>query len=401
MSEAEIAAVQAVCSGPIPQPLLELWRVTAGGSLDYALSAYMNGNREAISWIDLFFNGSKAYHDLQGWIDHELELAQEVAEERAHAWNGKLHALPFGGFEHHDRVYAVVEPGAEHGHIIAWKRGIPPSWTHQLHVDSIATIAADLRSAFAALHLPEDPLQPSEEFFEGSTFLPHVAGRIEEHGLDRELADRLIAFYREAIRDWRARLADGTLAADRELALNALEHAIGTDDPALVKELAAARVPLDVTLRGDASALEMALARAAYKASQALIDSGAPVSARCMSDIHKPPPLALIESLLAHGADPSLSAVIACAEHGSNESAQLIARACAVRDPAFRRSFAEARQQRVTNLEEDLSKVRARRMGHYLTEAELQAHIDNLKASSVAEPSSLRALLAWFSRGRT
>lgn len=401
MSEADIAAVQALCSGPIPQQLLELWRVTAGGSLDYSLTVDMNGNREAISWSELFFNGSNAYHDLQGWIDHELKLAEEVSEERGHAWSGKLDALPFGGFEYCDRVYAVVERGREQGHILAWKRGLPPAWTHQLHADAVATIAADLRSAFAALHLPEDPLNPTEEYFSGSTLLPHLSKRVEEHGLDRALADRLIAFYREAIRDWRARLADGTLADDRELAFNALDQAINTDDPALVKELAAARVPLDVTLGGDASALEVALIRAAYSASQALIDAGAPVSARCMSDIHKPPPLSLIESLLAHGADPAVSAVIACAEQGSHESAHLIARACAARDPAFRRSFAEATQHRVKELKEDLSKVRARTMRHYLTEGELQAHIDNLAASPLAEPASWRAVLAWFSRRRT
>jgi hypothetical protein len=400
MSEADIAAVQALCSGPIPEPLLELWRVTAGGSLDYALSVNIRGNREAMSWNELFYNGSHAYHDLKGWIDHELELAEEVSEARGQRWNGKLDALPFGGFEYCDRVYAIVESGREHGHILAWKRGLPPAWTHQLHEDGIATIGPDLHSAFAALHLPEDPLKPSEDNFEGSTFLPHLQARVDEHGLDRELADRLITFYRLAIRDWRPKLADGTLAADRELALNALEHAIGTDDAALIKELAAARVLLDVRLRGDASPLEMALTRAAFGASQALIDVGAPVSSRCMSDIHKPAPLPLIESLLAKGAHPALSAVIACAEYGSDDAARLIARACAARDPAFRRSFAEAQQQRVKELEEDLRRVRARTLSHYFTEAELQEHIDNLTSSSAAEKASLRASWTWFLRRR-
>jgi hypothetical protein len=345
-----------------------------------------------------FLQWQPGYHDLQGWIDHELELAEEVAEDRGQPWKGKLDALPFGGFEYLDRVYAVVEPGDEHGHIIAWKQGLPPAWTHRLHADSIATIAADLRSAFAALHLPEDPLKPSEEFPAGSTFLPHLAKRVDEHGLDRALADRLIAFYREAIRDWRASLADGTLATDRELALNALEHAIGTDDASLVKELAAARVRLDVPLQGDASPLEVALGRVAHSAAQALIDSGAPVSRRCMSDIHKPLPVDLIESLLSQGADPAISAVIACVEHGSEESARAIAKACAERDRSFRRAFAEARQKRMTELEDDLSRVRAGTLGHYLTQTELQAHIDNLQGTSLAQPASLRSVLAWFSR---
>ena len=81
MPQAQIAAVQALCAGPIPGGLLALWEVTAGGQLDYDLSLEMNGNLEGISWTELFWNGSDSYHDLQGWIDHEQELAQEAAEE--------------------------------------------------------------------------------------------------------------------------------------------------------------------------------------------------------------------------------------------------------------------------------------------------------------------------------
>ena len=127
MPSQQIEAVQALCSGPLPEALVALWQETAGGRLDYDLSLEMNGNLEGISWNELFWDGSDAYHDLQGWIEHEQELAQEAAEENGTPWTGKLTHLPFGGFEYTDRIYAVVEPGAGHGQIVAWKKGLPPA----------------------------------------------------------------------------------------------------------------------------------------------------------------------------------------------------------------------------------------------------------------------------------
>ena len=145
----QIAAVQARCAGPIPQPLLGLWQHTAGGRLDYDLTLRMNGNEESIRWSELFFNGSDGYRDLQGWITHEIELI----EEEDSTGDGKLTALPLGGFESMDRIYAVVEPGAGHGQVLAWKQGLPPAWTHALHEDGLGIIAPDLHAAFAALRL--------------------------------------------------------------------------------------------------------------------------------------------------------------------------------------------------------------------------------------------------------
>jgi hypothetical protein len=65
-----ISAIQAMCAGPLPEPLLALWRLTAGGRLDYDLALEMNGNIENISWSELFWDGSDGYRDLQGWIEH-------------------------------------------------------------------------------------------------------------------------------------------------------------------------------------------------------------------------------------------------------------------------------------------------------------------------------------------
>jgi hypothetical protein len=380
MVEADIAAVQAVCSGPISPELLELWRTTAGGSLDYDLSVEMNGNPEAISWTELFFNGSDGYHDLQGWIEHELEIAEHHSGEREVPWAGKLDALPVGGFEYCDRVYVVVKPGPHHGHIWAWKQGLPPAWTHRLHEDGIAEIGKNLHGAFAALHLSVDPLAPVEEYFAGETFLAEVSRQVEECGLDRTLADRLITFYRRAIVDWRPRLADGTLAADKALSLLALRQAIATDDAALVQQLAVAKVPLNIPVSGSALPVELALSSAKHNASQALIDAGAEVTARCLSDIHSAAPVSLLESLLAHGAEPVVDAVVACAEYGAIESANAVALACVARDREFSHAFADAKRRQLTELQETIRKVRDGKLGHYLTLEQLQQHFDSLTA---------------------
>ena len=72
MSDAALATIERQCAGPLPASLVELWRTTAGGSLDYDLSVRTGDGVEALSWVELFHDGSDGVRDLQGWIDHEL-----------------------------------------------------------------------------------------------------------------------------------------------------------------------------------------------------------------------------------------------------------------------------------------------------------------------------------------
>src|SRR5690606_24487545 len=128
------------------------------------------------------WNGSDGYHDLQGWIDHELELAQEAAAGNGAAWNGRLDYLPFGGFEYLDRIYVIVDPQhPDHGAVLAWKKGLPPAWRHRLHEDSLATVAGSVEGAFAALHLEEDPLAPAGDYFSGQALLEYLDERHTSH----------------------------------------------------------------------------------------------------------------------------------------------------------------------------------------------------------------------------
>ena len=380
MKESDIGKVQAVCSGPIPAPLLELWRTTAGGSLDYALTLEMAGNLEEISWTELFYNESSAYHDLQGWIEHELECAEEAHEDQGIPWHGTLDALPFGGFEYCDRVYVAVGLDGDRGQVLAWKMGLPPAWTHRLHKDSVAAIATDLQGAFGALHLPEDPLAPVEKFYAGQSFLDYLSGRVDEHHLDKALADRIIDFYRRAILDWRSHVTGATIAQHPQMALLALSHAIRSDDGELVAHLAALKVPLDKPVGGSAMPVEMALSAARHLATRALIESGAAVTSRCLGDIHDQIPVGLVELLLERGALPDVNAVIACVEYGSAESADLIARTGVAREPDFPQKLGEARRERIQKLNEDLKKVRAGKLSHFLSQEQLKQHVERLLA---------------------
>lgn len=385
MPAAEIAAVQAQCAGPLPQALLALWQHTAGGRLDYDLTLAMNGNQEALSWNELFFNGSDGYRDLQGWIAHEKESAEEAAIEAGHESSGLLTHLPIGGFEYLDRVYVVVEAGADHGQVIAWKQGLPPAWTHRLHEDAISPIAADLHGAFAALHLNEDPLAPSGDYFSGQALIEHLDDRHEDHGLDIDLMDKLIAFYRRAMVDWRTPLADGTLRHHAALAHVAVRHAIATDDGELVAELAAAGVAFDGPLQGSAIATDVAIGHGAFAAAAALVRAGAPVAPDALANIDTTISPELTTALLANGAEPSVTAMVKCVACGAPASARLIGQACAQVGIDVPAAFETDRAVALADLEASLARVRdpAQAYGHYLGAEGLAERIAHLRDFSL------------------
>jgi hypothetical protein len=379
MPQQQIDAVQALCSGPLPEALVALWRETAGGRLDYDLSLEMNGNLEGISWSELFWNGSDGYNDLQGWIEHEQELAQEAAEESGTPWSGKLTHLPFGGFEYTDRVYAVVEPGAGHGQIVAWKKGLPPAWTHALHEDTVNTIAPDLLGAFAALRLDEDPLAPTSDYFSGQTLLGYLDDRHEDHGLDLDLMDKLVTFYCRAVVDWRTPLAEGTLRHKSQLARVALRHAIGTDDPRLVAELAAAGVDFGGPHQGSALATDVAVGHGAFAAAAALVRAGAPVAADALRNIDGQISPELTAALLENGAEPNVAAIVKCAACGAPASAHLIADACAKAGIDVPPAFVAERDAMLLELETALAKMQDGKYGHYLGQEGLAERIEHLQ----------------------
>lgn len=383
MPEAQIAALQAQCAGPLPPELLAMWRLCAGGRLDYDLHLHMNGNEESVVWSDLYWSGSEGPQDLQGWIDHEREGAEQAASEGGEPWDGKLTLLPFGGFEDSDRIYAVVEPGPDYGHVLAWKQGLPAPWSHEMHEDGMTTLAPDLCAAFEALSLDEDPLAPAGDYFTGQALLEYLDQRHEEHGMSLELIDRLIAFYRRAMVDWRSALAAGTLAQDAPLARVSLRHAIATDDAALVEQLAGAGVALDGPLLGSAMASDLALSHGAHQAAEALVRAGAPVAHDALDYIDSAVSPELVGLLLERGAKPSPTAIAECVACGAPAAARLIAAAYARSHDDLADAYAAARDGMLAELEEALVDVHGGRLTHYLGPAGLAKRVDHLQSFSL------------------
>lgn len=373
LSDARIAEIEAACEGPLPPALRDLWRLTAGGELAYDLRAQMDGNEEALSWSELFYDGSDQYRDLQGWIEHEQECAQEAAAEDGGVWNGKLRYLPIGGFEYCDRIYVAVEPGPRAGSVVAWKQGLP-GWTHTLQQDGVATIAPDLHSAFAALCLESDP--DEDEDSTGLRVLEYLDERVSDHGMPQALADRLTAFYRQALVDWRGPLEAGTLLDSPGLAGLALQHAIAHDDAALVGQLAAQGMTFDAPLRGSAQAVDVALMQHAYAAAGALLEAGAPVSPTAIHRIDREPAAELVARLLAHGAVADALGVARCVACGAPEAARLVAQACG---EGVADAYAQVRDSMASRYHEDLQRVRAGKLGHYLGADGLAARVANLR----------------------
>lgn len=392
MPATRMAEVERQCRGPLPPGLRELWSTTAGGALDYDVSVELPGpgrrHQLALSWTTLFFHGNDGYNDLPGWIAHELELAADAAEETgADPADVRLAAVPIGGFEYTDRVYVRVDP-EQAGEVIAWVHGLPPAWRHRLHADTVVVLGEDVRAAFAALRLDEDPLAPTGSYYAGQDLLAFVE-QCRAGGLDLELADRVVAYYRRAVLDWRTPLERGTLGADPVRAGVAVRHALATDDAALVDRLAAAGVDLEAPVGGDATPVEDALTRGAWSALAALIEAGVQVGADALTSLDGPIPVDLTRALLQRGARATGAAVVAAVVHGAPASADLLA-AAVRRDSADDRAseadsagpdaVVAARASALAELEQTLADVRAGRLGHYLGEAGLAERLARLRA---------------------
>ncbi|MGR4870805.1 SMI1/KNR4 family protein [Variovorax sp. LARHSF232] len=383
ITDQQLSAIEAACIGPVPPSLLALWRETAGGALDYDLSVRMNGSEEPVHWAELFGYGPEGFLDLPGWIAHEREHGAGT-DTQGKGWAPKLAALPFGGFEDSDRIYAVTEPGAQFGHILAWKQGLPEAWPHAMHQDGLATVATDLEGALAALHLAEDPLAPAGDYFTGQALLDYLDERHGDHGLDLDLADKLIAYYRRALIDWRTPLTEGRLAQEAPLAAQiAQRHAIATDDAGLINELAAAGLRFEAPLHGSALPTDLALSHGAYAAAAALVEADAPLSPDALDNIEGAISPELTQELLARGAQPSMHAMAQCVAAGAPAAARVIAKAYEKAHDDLPQAFESARGALLEQLQAALAEASSAGLSQELGAEGLAERIRHLQSFSL------------------
>lgn len=383
MTKDEMSAVESHCSGALPADLKELWSQTAGGRLDYELTVRMNDRDEAISWSELFYNGSNDYHDLEGWISHERELAADAAAQVGEEWNGRLDFIPIGGFEYCDRIYVGVSPEKQ-GQVVAWKQGFPPAWTHCLHEDAVGSLAGNLHAAFELLSLEEDPRSAVTRFPAGESFLEYVDERIANK-LPRELAEKLIEYFCSAQVNWEIQLQDGSISKNPKVAKVAVKQAIERDDAALIAQLSESGVDLQSAVVGALSPIEHAVFCSRFNAAQALCDANVTVANRILKDVHDGVPSHLVKSLLERGAEPCVEAMVMCAACGATDSARILQEACLSTKSDWAAQFTKKKAAMLRELKKDLKEVRTGKLFHELGEDGLSARIKNLESFELHE----------------
>lgn len=329
ITDAALNAIAERCAGPVPPDLERLWRQAFGGTLDYSLSVAFGEHVHEFSFTELFYSGSEHYRDLDGWIAHEIELAEAAATEARTRFSGKLSYLPFGGFEYLERLYVCVEPGPDYGAIFAFSEGLPPAWILRLHEASVARIADNLPSLFRCLDLPRDPRSvPGDDYAQGM----ELVGALEDIGAsDPVRSAALMRLVEAAIVDWRASLEAGDIVSKPRHRRLALDHASTTGDIELFERLSAMGCDLDERFRGGGGPLTHTLANGRLDAARWLLDHGAD-GANAIGAAATTAPAELIAELLARGSVPDGLAASAAARAGNMESAALIAGALARSD---------------------------------------------------------------------
>ncbi|MEQ1492966.1 MAG: hypothetical protein ABL932_20680 [Terricaulis sp.] len=319
-----ITKIEQHCRGPLPDGLKCLWRSSFGGSIDYDLEVQFGDSIVEFSFTELFYPGSDGYRDLWGWIEHEVELAEEAAERDGRKFDGRLTHLPFGGFEYADRIYVCVEPGADYGSVHGWMQGLPPGWVLRLSEDRVSKIADDVPSLFRRLDLAANPFAEDGERFAMGEQIASIIDKVSAD--DPALADALREIVRDAVVDWRSGLTNGTIADNPRHRRLALRAAVERDDRELLAGLEAAGCSLNEPLRATGNALDVALALGKIELAEILFQKGASPANAIRNGARETPP-DFVRRLLEAGSVPSGLAARSAALAGLHDSAVLIAEA--------------------------------------------------------------------------
>lgn len=362
----QIANVRTKLDGEIPPELIALWQSSFGGELDYDYEVVFGEHLHTASFCELFYPGSKHYHDLDGWIDVELELGQEAADEQDKPIPERIRFLPFGGFEYLERFYVSVKPD-EYGAVLIYAQGIP--WKGRLNEDSVAKIASSVSELFDQLSLSEDPFdEKSGEYAHGKEMVERILEIEAEHP---QLAEKLRQIVRHSIFDWQGIVERANfeveLSPEELKALRlALLYAVDRSDVCLVDRLHKRGAPFDITLHGTASILDCAMVKQAFSIVERLIELGvelgdAPIlrAANCSDE--------LLHRLIAHGATFDEDAVYSAAETGAIYGAIALVHSSQVVEQESVSQVNSTAAERAARHDEDAIKVETGQLGSYLT----------------------------------
>lgn len=366
ITDAQLAEVEKKVDGKVSPELLALWKTSFGGTLDYDYEIAFGDHLYTASLRELFYPGSDHYHDLNGWIEHELELGQEIAEERGEPIPERTPFIPFGGFEYLERFYVSLRPD-EYGAVVVYARGIP--WKGRLNEDSVASVASSVTELFDQLSLDEDPFDDeSDEYAAGKDMVKRI---LEVEGDHPKLAEKLKDIVQASIFDWRAVIEStdfsGPLSAKESKALRlALEFAVNRRDVRVIDQLHQKAAPFNRTLHGTGGVLCFAMTTQAFGIVERLLDlnvdlGSAPIihATECSDE--------LLLRLIKYGVRFDEEAIYSAAETGAADGAIALVNCEQVVEPKTTAQIAASAVERATRHDEDAVKVETDKLGSYLT----------------------------------
>jgi hypothetical protein len=411
ISDDALTKVGRFVAGSVPDDLTALWRTAFGGALDYDLQVAFGEHEYSTSFSELFYPESSQYRDLFGWIEHELELASEAAEndavehdaddeeegasddraddDRDDSADGeparveRLTHLPFGGFEYLERMYCVTS-GPELGSVYLWARALPPAW-RELTEDSVVQVSASVAELFDQLSLDDDPWS---ELADGSARGLEMKSAIEqlrpEHAA---LAGKLQQLVQRSIFDVEATLDAAALqsnafgaphapAVKRALILSVC-RACAKDEPQPVQRLLANGCPLSLRVRAKTTILPYAIARGAYAVAAAALASRLPLAEDPIVSAEGIPP-ELLDALIGRGVPFDAEAPLSIASAGDVASALRVANKAVRWAPdawaSLKRDVKTAAQRAQRNAKE----MRSGKLSSYLTAEQYDARARHL-----------------------
>ncbi len=356
--------IMAYVEGSLPDDLRDLWATAFGGALDYDLEVAFGDREYTASFTELFYPDSPHYHDLVGWIEHELELASEAEDREVE----RLPVLPFGGFEYLERLYCVTAP-EDFGSVHLWAQGLPAAWKMRLTEDAVCKVSASLAGLFDLLSLDADPWDAAaDEYAHGQD----MKGAIEElRAQHPSLADKLQQLVRAAVFDWNAVIDSNDLAPPhspqvKRALLLAVQHAVATDQPEQLTRLLDKSCPLQFRVQDRSTILPFALSQGAHRVAAAALASGVPLADDPVIYASSVP-RDVVDALISRGVPFDVEAPISVASSGEIDSALRIALEGKRRDPEEWRSLVADVEDAAEQARNDAEDVRTGKLGSSLT----------------------------------